>query len=109
MTEEATNAADPNKVKKQKDRVKALKELQDVDLKELLEIPAFRRYLWRHLNTSCGIIAKAEFVPNGSVENYRRGAQSVGAIIWAEIEQIEPRKIPQMMIEYLDYQESMQC
>lgn len=102
MTAEPYNAADEKQVKKRTDKVKLRAEQIEIDLKELLALPAFRRYIWRHLNETCGIIAKAEFVPNGSTENYRRGMQGVGAAIWVEIESVDPKLIPQMMMEYLE-------
>lgn len=106
MTNEHYNAADPKQVQKRTDKAKSRKEQQDKDLAELLAMPQFRRYIWRHLNETCGIIAKAEFVPNGSTENYRRGMQGVGAAIWSEIEQVDAKLIPQMMLEYLESQEA---
>lgn len=99
MTEPAYNAADPTQVKKRVDKQKQRKEQIDKDLAELLALPAFRRYLWRHINDTCGLI-RDPFNPNGSVLNLNIGMQSVARALWAEVEQVNPELIPQMMSEY---------
>jgi hypothetical protein len=96
-------ANNPEQVKKRQDSVKARQEQQRKDLKELLELPQFRRYLWRHMNETCKRNEEA-FNPNGSIQSYNCGMQGVSKILWAEIEAIDPKVIPRMMLEYLEEQ-----
>lgn len=103
MTEENFNAADPKQVKKRTDKAKQRKEQQDKDLKELLELPAFRRYIWRHINETCGVM-RDPFSPNGSILNLNVGMQSVGRVMWAEVDQVEAKLIPQIMVEFAEAQ-----
>lgn len=106
MKDDQYNAADPKQVKKRADKEKDRNEQNAKDLAELLAIPQFRRYIWRHINVTCMCIAKSAFNPNGSFQSKDLGMQSVGAILFAEIEQIDPKLIPQMMLEYLQSQEA---
>lgn len=97
------NAANPAHVKKQTDRAKLRKEQQDADLKELLAMPQFRRYIWRHMNETCGLM-RDPFNPNGSIANVNMGLRAAALAQWAEIEQVDPKLIPQMMLEYWEAQ-----
>lgn len=100
MTDEQYNAADPKQVKKRTDKAKDSKEQVDKDLAELLAMPQFRRYVWRHINDTCGLM-RDPFSPNGSVLNLNIGMQSVARAMWAEVESVKPELIPQMMLEFL--------
>lgn len=93
------NAADPKKIKEKSDRDRRLKEDRENDLRELLALPGFRRYVWRHVHETCKVMESA-FNPNGSVQSLNLGMQSVGVQLWKEVEAIDPEIIPTMMIEY---------
>lgn len=103
MTDPIQNAANPDKVQKSKDKAKFAKEQQDADLKDLLAMPQFRRYIWRHINETCGLM-RDPFSANGSVMNLNVGMQAMGRALFAEIESVDPRLIPQIMIEWLELQ-----
>lgn len=94
---------DPAAVGRAKAREKRLLEQQAKDLKELLEIPAFRRYMWRLIGERCGILTSPG-TTNGSVQSWNVGRQDVGRELWAEIEQVDPLLIPRMMVDHHEAQ-----
>lgn len=96
-----TNAADPAQVKKRQQRAKDAAEQSELDLKGLLKLPEFRRYVWRHMNETCGLLRSAAN-GNGSVQSINIGMQDVGRALWAEIETADPLSIPLMMKETYD-------
>lgn len=104
MTDKPFQANDVVQVKKRQDKDKLKREQQDKDLHELLALPAFRRYLWRHMNESCGLL-RSPFSPNGSTHTMNTGMQEAARIIWVELERIDPKVIPKMMSEYLEAQQ----
>jgi hypothetical protein len=97
------NAADPAQVRKRQRTAKDAQEQQALDLAGLLKLPEFRRYVWRHMNESCGMLRSASS-PNGSIQSQNIGMQDVGRILWAEIERVDAKAIPQMMVEYAEQQ-----
>lgn len=98
-------ANDPEQVKKRADKAKRQKDAHLDDLRELLKLPGFRRYLWRHINETCGLL-RDPFSSNGSVQTNNIGMQAVARIIWAELEQADAKVIPQMMLEYAESQQA---
>ncbi len=103
---EPFNAGDPKQVKARETSAKLLREQQENDLVELLKLPQFRRFLWRHICETCSAVGKSAFNPNGSVQSYNLGMQNVGVVLWMEIESVDPALIPQMMSEYLTAQKA---
>lgn len=104
MTEEY-RANDPVQVKKRTEKAKRKDDENLADLRELLKLPGFRRYVWRHINETCCLM-RDPFNPNGSTQTLNIGMQSVARALWAEIEKADPAAIPQMMVEY---QESLKA
>lgn len=100
---ESFNAADPTQVKKRQQKAKDAAEQQALDLAGLLKLPEFRRYVWRHMHESCGLLRSASS-PNGSIQSQNIGMQDVGRILWAEIERVDAKAIPQMMVEHAEQQ-----
>lgn len=96
---ESFNAADSAQVKKRQRTAKDAAEQQALDLAGLLKIPEFRRYVWRHMNETCGILRSASS-PNGSIQSQNIGMQDVARALWAEIERVDAKAIPLMMSEY---------
>ncbi len=103
MTEEIYNAADPKKVKRREDKAKRERDSSDDDLKALLQLPQFRRFLWRHICGDCQIF-QTQFSPNGSLFAHNTGRQSIGLEMLSRVEKIDPALIPQMMMEYAEWQ-----
>jgi hypothetical protein len=99
----AFNAADPAQVKKRQRSAKDEAEQQQADLRMLLATPEFRRYVWRHINESCGLFRSAAN-GNGSIQSQNIGMQDVARILWVEIEGVEPLAIPAMMREHHEAQ-----
>lgn len=99
MTDKPHNAADPESVKSAKRKAKDADEQRRDELKALLAMPEFRRYLWRHMNETCGMMRSAAN-PNGSVQSINIGMQDVARILWAEIESVDALAIPTMMQEH---------
>lgn len=97
-------ASNPEHVAKQKEAVRLRNERQRSDLVTLIDRPEFRRYLWRHINETCQLMADP-FNTNGSMQSYNAAIQSIGKKLWLEIEQIDPRIIPKMMLEYYEDRE----
>lgn len=91
--------ANPKQVKKRTAEAKRAAERADEDLRELLATPAFRRFIWVLICERCQMF-RTPFNPNGSVLNLNVGRQEVGRELFAAIERIDPKLIPQMMIEY---------
>lgn len=101
---EPYNAADAKQVKKRERKANSLAEQHRVDLAQLLQDPVFRRYIWRVIHEYCGVMQSA-FSTNGSSMTFQVGMQDLGKRIWAEIEQVNAKSIPQMMIEYQESRE----
>ena len=99
MSAEPYRANDPAQLKKRRDRDKFSKEQRDKDLAELLAMPQFRRYVWGLMYERCGLMQEP-FNPNGSVQSYNAGMQAVAKMLWVEIESVNPKLIPQMMLEH---------
>lgn len=104
MTRKQPNAADPQQVKDAKTRAKNAQDLQDNDLRALLKLPEFRRYIWRHMTGTCGFPLNSPSNPNGSVQSTNIGMHDVARILWAELERVEPLAIPQIMTEHYEAQ-----
>lgn len=105
MSDEAYRANDPKQVKARKQKTERVQDNQLADLQELLQLPSFRRYMWRHIHESCGLL-RDPFTSNGSVQSYNIGMQAVARILWAELERANPAIIPQMMAEYAESQKA---
>lgn len=103
MNERVYNAADPKQVNARKRTEKEQQERQQEDLRVLLKQPEFRRYVWRHMNETCGLLRSASN-PNGSVQSTNLGMQDVARVLWAEIEAVDPIAIPSIMFEYHESQ-----
>ncbi len=105
MADATYNAADSAQVKKRQRTAKDAADQQLLELKHLLDIPEFRRYLWRHMNETCGVLRSASS-PNGSIQSQNIGMQDVARILWAEVERVDPKAIPRMMSEYAERTEA---
>jgi hypothetical protein len=92
---------DPVQVGRAKAREKRALEQQAEDLKSLLELPAFRRYVWRLIGERCGLLSSPG-TSNGSIQSWNVGRQDVGRELWAEIEAVDPLLIPRMMTEHFE-------
>lgn len=90
-------------VARAKAREKRQLEQQADDLKALLGMPAFRRYVWRLIGERCGLL-NSPGSNNGSVQSANVGRQDVGRELWAEIESVDPLVIPKMMVETYEAQ-----
>lgn len=103
MTEQEKpfNAADPKQVQKREKKAKRQQEDRDADLKELLQLPSFRRWIWNLACDRCQLF-QSPFNPNGSTQTLNIGRQDVGRELLAEIERIDPKLVPQIMTEYAE-------
>lgn len=97
-------ASDPKQVKKRAESAKDAKAQETRELQALLKLPEFRRYVWRHMHESCGLM-RSPANPNGSVQSTNIGMQDVARILWAEIDSADPQAIVTMMREYREQSE----
>lgn len=100
---ESVRTNDTASVGRAKAREKRQLEQQEADLKALLELPAFRRYVWRLIGERCGLLTSPGS-NNGSIQSANVGRQDVGRELWSEIEAADPLVIPKMMIEHYEAQ-----
>lgn len=100
---EAYRANDPQAVKKRQTKAKTAHELQVDEIRALLKNESFRRFVWRYINETCGVM-RSPFSPNGSTQTLNIGMQDAGRKLWAEIEEADPNAIPLMMCEYAEAQ-----
>lgn len=98
-----TSASNESSVNRAKAREKRQLDQQSDDLKALLELPAFRRYVWRLIGERCKLL-ESPGSNNGSVQSANVGRGDVGRELWVEIESVDPLVIPKMMIEYHEAQ-----
>jgi len=103
MQPERYEANNPKAVESRKQKEKQRLEQQQSDLKTLLAMPEFRRYVWRHMNETCGMM-KSSASPNGSTQSLNIGMQDVARALWAEIETIDALMLPLMMTEHHEAQ-----
>ena len=101
MSNEPYNAADPKQVSKKTQQRNDQRTQQLADLRGLLQIVEFRRYLWQVMHEYCGVL-KSPFSTNGSVMNLNAGMGDIGRRLWADIEQADPLSIPRMMTEFYE-------
>lgn len=100
---EPTRTNDAAQIGRAKAREKRVLELQAEDLKALLELPQFRRYVWRLIGERCGLLTSPGS-NNGSIQSANVGRQDVGRELWSEIEAADPLVIPKMMVEHYEAQ-----
>jgi hypothetical protein len=105
MADAPYNAADAKQVKKRTDKAKLAADQRDDEFKQLLEQPAFRRFLWNHICVRCQVF-QSPFNPNGSVQTLNVGRQDVGRELFADVERVNPTLIPQMMTEHAEARRS---
>lgn len=99
---EPYNAADPKQVKKRTDAEKRRNDQLDADLTKLLSMPEFRRYVWRHMHETCGLM-QSSFSTNGTIQTANIAKQDVAKALWAEMEASDPKVIPKMMLEWREF------
>jgi hypothetical protein len=102
MSEEY-RANDPAQVETRNQKAKRIQEQQQTDLQTLLQQPEFRRFVWRLIHETAGLL-RDPFSSNGSVQTYNIGMSAVARTLWAEIERVDPAVIPKMMLEYAESQ-----
>lgn len=83
MIEEPFVASDPRQVDKRRKKLEDQAEQESAELRALLQLPEFRRYLWRHLS-QCGIF-RSSLNPSGSMVYFNEGLRSCGLAMWAEV------------------------
>lgn len=92
------SASDPKSVAAAKRKAHDADTQRIDELRALLKLPAFRNYVWRHMNETCGLL-KSSSSPNGSIQSQNIGMQDVAHVLWAELERADPLAIPLMMQE----------
>ena len=93
-----TRTNDPKAIAKAKLKASDDAEQELLDLKGLLGLPEFRRYVWRHMAQTC-MLLQSPGSTNGSIQSTNIGRQDVARELWAEIERADPLAIPTMMRE----------
>jgi hypothetical protein len=94
---------DATKIGRAQARAKRLIEQQAEDLKSLLALAEFRRFVWRLIGERCKLL-ESPGSANGSIQSCNIGRQDVGRELWIEIEGADPLAIPLMMGEYHEAQ-----
>jgi hypothetical protein len=103
VTEKPYNAANVEQVRERKRTEKERAEQYRDEMRKLLDMPEFRRFAWRFMNETCGILRNAAN-PNGSIQSINLGLQSAGIALWTEVEACDPLMIPMMMTEHYEAQ-----
>lgn len=85
-------------VKQAKQSERDALEQQQRELKALLQVPEFRRWVWRLIGERCKLL-ESPGSTNGSIQSTNIGRQDVGREVWSEIEQADALAIPTMMRE----------
>lgn len=93
------NAADPAQVKRAQQKSKDAQDQKRSDLKALLQLPEFRRFIWEVIHEKCKLMV-SPFSTNGSAMTHAVGMQELAKQLWTDIEAVEPLAIPKMMTEY---------
>lgn len=93
----------PKKLEELREKERKAIELREKDLRHLLTLPEFRRYIWRHMCETCGMM-RSSASPNGSTQSINIGMQDVARAMFAEIETIDALSIPLMMTEHYEAQ-----
>lgn len=99
MNDKPYNAADEKQVRERKRTAKDIQDQQRDDLRRLLDLPEFRRYIWRLIGERCKLL-ESPGSANGSIQSVNIGRGDVGREIWAEVEATDPLAIPMMMREH---------
>jgi hypothetical protein len=107
MTEDASQqpyrANDPKQVEGKKSKLERARKRQEDDFRKLLSQIEFRRWLWTLMNERCQIMV-TPYSSNGSAMSHAAGRGDIGRELWAAIEAVDPKLIPQMMLEYAESQ-----
>lgn len=82
--QERENAADPQAVREKGRKEKRAEDEQQQELRELLEIPAFRKFVGRLIFTECHLL-ETSFHPNGQQFAANEARRGVGSQLQAEI------------------------
>ena len=91
MTRDAENKPkrydDPEKVKADKAKARAADDLIKADLKQLMALPAFRRFVWRLLDWTH--VFRSSFTGN-SETFFREGERNIGLKVFGSVQEHEP-------------------
>lgn len=92
MSEETFNAADPRKVQERRRTEKRQQDQAREDLRELLALPAGRRFLWRLIKDEewCGFF-RTSYDPSGQRFAANEGRRGVGVQLVGEIMNVDPK------------------
>lgn len=88
------NAADPDQVKKAKDKEKFNREDEILDLKEVLATHSGRRFIWRYLE-KCGVFTSS-FTGN-SETFFKEGSRNIGLQLLADVQEANIESLIEMM------------
>ena len=97
---EIYNAADPKKVRAAHKKEIRGREREIEDLRYVLRSSQGRRVIWGLL-CKCHAFASV-FDPSGSKVYYNAGKQDIGHWMLSEIQEVDPNKLIEMMIEEKD-------
>lgn len=98
---ELEGKAQADKIAKEEKR---LKERELNDMRKLLKMPEFRRFLWEMLSI-CGLY-RNPFNPNASVTSFQCGAQDIGQQLLRKINLADMYIFSQIQEEFLSEQRS---
>lgn len=89
----------PKREREAQARREMMKARHDEDLRNLMEQPAFRRFLYRLCFDTCRMLADS-FTGN-SETFHREGRRSVGVYMWGEASRVSPKNIVHTLSEAL--------
>ena len=88
------NASEPDSIKATEARLAKDAEQRDTDLRELMRLPHFRRYVWRWIGRS-GMFRRPRTL---NAEGYvLQGRAEVGLEMWNELTHATPEAVIEMM------------
>lgn len=88
----------PGQLAAEKDRAERIEKAELADIRELIELPAFRRYLRRYLSLTH--VFQTTFTGN-SETFFREGQRSVGTTMFGEFHLAAPSRFAELMAEPL--------
>lgn len=88
----------PAQIEAEKQRTERIEKAEHADIRELLDLPAFRRYLRRYLGLTH--VFQTTFTGN-SETFFREGQRSVGTTMFGEFHLACPQRFAELMAEPL--------
>ncbi len=92
MADKPYSASDPDQIAEREEELEVQREKELADLKDLLELPLGRRFIWRMLS-KCHVF-QTSIGPNMEA---LEGERNIGLQLWNEVVEAYPEMIPELL------------